>query len=92
MDQSKTHAWVSEQLRQVLSRFFPQALINVLFSFSGRLCATFVAAAGIVAGLFGLIFFTLVKSGELQEGVPTILWVLYILLLIPLGVATWRFV
>ena len=54
MDQSKTHVWANEQLRQVLSRYFPQALINVLFSFSGRFCVTFVLAAGIMAGLFDL--------------------------------------
>ncbi len=92
MDQSKTHVWANEQLRQVLSRYFPQALINALFSFSGRFCVTFVLAAGIMAGLFGLIFITLVESGELQAVVPTTLWALYVLLLIPLGAFTWRFV
>lgn len=91
MDQSKTHAWVSEQLRQGLSRFFPQVLINALCSFTGRFCVTFAVAAGIMAGLFGLIFITLVESGELQAGGPTTLWTLYVLLLIPLGIFTWRF-
>ena len=90
MDQSKTPAGVNEQLRQGLCRYFPQTPVNALLSFSARFCLTFVLAAGIMAGLFGLILITLVESGDLQAGVPTTMWTLYVLLLIPLAAFTWR--
>lgn len=92
-DGCKPHGRIYEQISEVLRRSLPVKLAKKLDSGIGRFIGVFALSASIIAVALALVFFqATVNAADHRNIIGHTLWVVFFILLIIAGIASWLFV